>query len=115
MNLSCALGCSSSFICSQCYNESNEADIAKGYLPTSLLQARFDEYCLCQLETYKVLFEFLQIKNLDIICMTLQGCDYLPLMLFSENSGCMDSKSLNSIIILVRHMHRTVCAEVLGK
>ena len=44
MNLSCALGFSSSFICSQYFNESNETDIAKGYLPTSLLQARFDEY-----------------------------------------------------------------------
>ena len=44
MNLSCALGFSSSFICSQYFNESSEADIAKGCLPASLLQARVDEY-----------------------------------------------------------------------
>ena len=98
MNLSCALGFSSSFICSQYFNESNEADIAKGYLPTSLLQARFDEY------------SFTPIRNLQNFVGILSGkkssydssrFDYLPLMLFSQNSGCMDSKSLNSIIILV--------------
>ena len=68
--------------------------------------------CLRQLETYKILCEFFQVKRCH---MTFPGCDYLPLMLFSQNSGCMDSKSLNSIIILVWHMHRIVCTEVFGK
>ena len=40
MNLSHALGFLTSFICNQYFNESKEADIAIGYLPTSLLQAR---------------------------------------------------------------------------
>ena len=44
MNLSHALEFLTSFICNQYFNESKEADIAKGYLLTSLLQARFDEY-----------------------------------------------------------------------
>ena len=45
MHLLYALEISSSFICSQYFYESNEAAIAKGYLPTHL-QVRFDEY-LC--------------------------------------------------------------------
>ena len=61
MNLSCVLGFSSSFICSQYFNESNEADIAKGYLPTSLLQARFDEYL------------FTPIRNLQNFVWILSG------------------------------------------
>ena len=47
MNLPFALGFSSSFICRQYFNESNERDIAKGYRPAALLQARFDEYYFC--------------------------------------------------------------------
>ena len=61
MNLSCVLGFSSSFTCSQYFNESNEADIAKGYLPTSLLQARFDEYL------------FTPIRNLQNFVWILSG------------------------------------------
>ena len=44
MNLSHGLAFLTSFICNQYFNENKEAAIAKGYLPTSLLQARFDEY-----------------------------------------------------------------------
>ena len=94
MNLSCALEFSSSFICSQYFNESNGVDIFQLHFYKRDLM----NICLRQLETYRILCEFFQVKNLH---MTLQGCDYLSLMLFSQNSGCMDSKSLNSIIILV--------------
>ena len=45
-HLLCAFVISSSAICIHYFIKSNVADIAKGYLPTSLLQARFDEYLL---------------------------------------------------------------------
>ena len=63
MNLSCALRFSSSFICSQYFNESNEADIAKGYLPSSLLQARFDEYLFTPIRNLKNLVWILSGKK----------------------------------------------------
>ena len=43
MNLSHALGFLTSFIYNQYFNESKEADIAKGYLPTLLLQVDVNE------------------------------------------------------------------------
>ena len=61
MNLSCALGFSSSFMCRQYFDESNEADTAKGYLPTSFLLARFDEYL------------FTPIRNLQNFVWILSG------------------------------------------
>ena len=70
MNLSHALGFLTSFICNQYFNENKEADIAKGYLSTSLLQARFDEYLFTPSRNLQNFSGFSQVKNLH---MTLQG------------------------------------------
>ena len=68
------------------------------FKPTSLLYKQdLMNICLRQLETCKNLCEFFQARNLY---MALQDSDYLLLMLFSQNSDSMDSKSLNSIIII---------------
>ena len=111
MNLSCALEVH------HLYAANTLMKAMKQILLRDIFQVHFYKQdlmniCLRLVETYKILCEFFPVRNLH---MTLQGCNYLPLMLFLQNLGCMDSKSLYNIIVLVWHMYRIVCTEVLGK
>ena len=96
MNLSCALGFH------HLYAANTLMKAMKQILLRDIVQVHFYKQdlmniCLRLVETCKILCEFFLVRNLH---MTLQGRNYLPLMLISQNLGCMDSKSLYSIIVL---------------
>ena len=93
MNLSCALGFHHHLYAANILMKAMKQILLRDIFQLHFYKRDLMNICLCQLETYKILCEFFQVKNLH---MTLPGCDYLPLMLFSQNSGCMDCKSLNS-------------------